>query len=231
MKTHIEYVQEWLPDLLQKKILDLGSGLGAVLIEIAKKGGNAVGIETSLEYVEITKARAKEAGVIVDVRQGKGEELPFDDNQFDFVNMTEVIEHVIDPEKVLRQAYRVLKHGGQLYVSVPNRFAFKDHHYDLIFVNWLPRSLSQTYIGIFGEHKNYSKTGQIGLERLDEMHYYTFGAIKRLCEKVGFKVTDIRIIKIKKRYPSKIVQTASIFIYKFASLFYFESFHLQLIKD
>lgn len=231
MKTHIDYVLEWYPDLLKNKILDLGSGLGAVLVEITKRGGNVVGIETSDEFIGITKTRAKEAGVTVNVTKGMGETLPFGDAEFDFVNMTEVIEHVIDPEKVLKEVYRVLRPGGQVYMSVPNRFAFRDHHYDLILVNWLPRSFAQTFIKIFGEHKDYNRTNQIGLERLDQMHYYTFGAIKKLCKSLGFTVFDIRIGKIKKKYPSKLVQLIMIFIYKTARLAYFESFHLQLIKS
>ncbi len=51
--------------------------------------------------------------------------LAFRDEVFDAVILTEVLEHVLSPQAVVREAYRVLQSGGRLFLSVP--FAWKEH--------------------------------------------------------------------------------------------------------
>ena len=46
--------------------------------------------------------------------------LPFEDNYFDSVLMTEVLEHVASPESVFQEISRVLKPGGTLYLTTPS---------------------------------------------------------------------------------------------------------------
>lgn len=53
-----------------------------------------------------------------------GKQLPFKNNSFDGVIIEMVIEHVDYPEEILSEAFRVLKKGGKIYVSLPFVFAF-----------------------------------------------------------------------------------------------------------
>jgi len=55
------------------------------------------------------------------VLQGDVQTLPFDDGTFDKIICSEVLEHVIDDEQGVRELVRVLKDGGELAVSVPDR--------------------------------------------------------------------------------------------------------------
>lgn len=48
-----------------------------------------------------------------------GNVMPFEDNSFDCAYGTEVLEHCPDPEKVLKEVYRVLKPGGVFFFTVP----------------------------------------------------------------------------------------------------------------
>jgi len=48
-----------------------------------------------------------------------GKVLPFGDNSFDVVMMTEVLEHVPDPEAVLNEVFRVLRKGGIIFLTIP----------------------------------------------------------------------------------------------------------------
>ena len=53
MKTHLEHLKYYIPDLESMKILDLGSGRGAFLVGVAKKGGTVFGIEPYDEYIKL----------------------------------------------------------------------------------------------------------------------------------------------------------------------------------
>ena len=56
------------------------------------------------------------------------ENLAFRDNTFDAVLMIEVLEHVFDDEKAISEIYRILKPGGKLIITAPNKlFPFETH--------------------------------------------------------------------------------------------------------
>jgi ubiquinone/menaquinone biosynthesis C-methylase UbiE len=54
----------------------------------------------------------------LDLLQARGEELPFPDNSFDIVVLSNVLDHVENPEKVLSEAARILKKGGIFHFEV-----------------------------------------------------------------------------------------------------------------
>lgn len=53
-----------------------------------------------------------------------GKNLPFKDNSFDLVLIESVLEHVDEPERVIKESYRVLKSKGRIYISIPFVFVF-----------------------------------------------------------------------------------------------------------
>lgn len=55
---------------------------------------------------------------------GDGKKLPFKNNSFDVVLIESVLEHIDEPEIVIKEGYRVLKKGGKIYISIPFVFAF-----------------------------------------------------------------------------------------------------------
>jgi SAM-dependent methyltransferase len=229
-KGHLRHVQDWCPRVLEGKILDIGCASGKFLIEVAKAGGDGIGIEKSGPFIEAAHERAKNAGTTIRVEKGVGEKLPFGDMTFGFVNMSELIEHVRDPEQVLREVRRVLTDDGSVYMSVPNRYGMWDPHFHVFFVNWLPRALAPAFLRVFGRHKDYSKEHEIGFQRLDEMHYFTLRGITKLCRHVGFRVTDNRLQKIKAARMSPMRTAVFLLGYRVARLFYLDTFHLSLTK-
>jgi ubiquinone/menaquinone biosynthesis C-methylase UbiE len=228
MKTHFDNLLEIVPDLNKRSILDLGSGRGKFLVDLAKRKIRSVGLELNKDYIEMSLDLAKRNGVKIDINQGVGENLPFDNQTFNFVNMSEVIEHVDDPEAVMSEVCRVLKSGGLAYVSSPNRFGIKDPHYHLYFINWLPREFSGFFVWLSGKSKDDSKNK--GLQKLSEMHYYTFQGAKEFFDKNGFDADDIKELKIKGRYIGikKIIIMIS---YKLLRPWYFDSFHFLIKKN
>jgi hypothetical protein len=84
--------------------------------------------------------------------------------------------------------YRVLKPGGIVLTTVPNRRAFRDPHYHLPFINWLPRPLAERII----ERSGRSKSDGLLQDRqqLSELNTYTWASFKRMASDLGFSVRD-----------------------------------------
>lgn len=226
MRIHIDNLIQMIPDLLKRKIVDIGSGKGSFLIELAKRGVSAIGIEPTPEYIALSLATGRKSGYALEVIQGTAEHIPLPDSSVDFANMSEIIEHVENPGQVLVEAYRILRPGGRGYLSAPNRFGFRDQHFHLHVINWMPRTWAHAVIGLRRRHKDYS--GKTGRQSLLEMHYYTYATIKKLCWRTGFIVSDIRIEKIKRTYGT--LASFLIPIYMLLRVFYWDAFHLLLEK-
>lgn len=95
------------------EILEIGCGAGGMLGPLGSFG-NVTGIDISQEYMEFCKQRGHDRVVT-----GSGYALPFRDDSFDMVALFDVIEHIDDDQKVLEEVRRVLKPGGQVFISVP----------------------------------------------------------------------------------------------------------------
>jgi ubiquinone/menaquinone biosynthesis C-methylase UbiE len=121
-----------------KKLLNIGSGFGIFnLVAIQQYGIDAYGIEPNGvgfgNSLEISKILFKDNNLPIDrLIAAFGEEIPFEDNTFDIVYSTNVLEHVQDPLKVLEEGLRVLKPGGTLQYVYPNFGSFFDGHYAVI---------------------------------------------------------------------------------------------------
>lgn len=130
-------------------VLDVGCGDAGVPIAFAEGGARAAGIEAAAPSVERGHLRADEHGVGVDLRQGMAETLPFDDSSFDLVTLDNVLEHVTDPDRTLREIHRVLRPEGLLYLVTPKPFALQslwsDPHYELAGLVLMPRWLQVWY--------------------------------------------------------------------------------------
>jgi ubiquinone/menaquinone biosynthesis C-methylase UbiE len=96
-----------------KRILDLGCATGDYCLELSKLGYDCKGADINKEYVAAARKKGVDAS-----EAAPGERLPFEDNSFDTVLVFEVLEHVQDPEKLLREAKRVS--AGNVLITVPD---------------------------------------------------------------------------------------------------------------
>lgn len=99
-------------------VLDIGCGDGRVLKTLKKNSPlwRLYGVDVSEPNVE---ALVRE-GFNIYLTDVNLEKLPFQDNSFDLIMMLNVIEHLVDPDNALSEAYRILKKGGLLLVTTPN---------------------------------------------------------------------------------------------------------------
>lgn len=121
-----------------KKLLDIGSGYGTNLATcIAVFGADGYGVEPSgvgfgQGYIASRKLLAANGIDPERIVNSTGESLPFPDASFDVVYSANVLEHTQNPEQVLREAMRVLRPGGQLYVEIPNFLSYFEGHYMVV---------------------------------------------------------------------------------------------------
>jgi len=98
------------------KILDVGCGEGTRLKTLLPAGKRGWGIDPSV--IAITKAKKQYPRHYF--RVGLGEQLPYSDNNFDFVYSAFAIEHCSDPELFIREMIRVCRPGGRIAILAPN---------------------------------------------------------------------------------------------------------------
>lgn len=92
----------------QGKGLEIGVGSGRFAEPLAIKNG----LEPSREMAKIAEKRG------IGVKTGYGEELPWQDEAFDFVLMVTVVCFFADTEKAFEEAYRVTRKGGKLIIGM-----------------------------------------------------------------------------------------------------------------
>ncbi len=112
----------WLPE--NGPVLDVGCGNGIYTQWLAKKAGHAVGVDHNQKNLAWAKSEFPNCDFVF----SNGENLPFADESFGAVMLTEVLEHTRDDRQTLQEIARVTKSGGTLLVSTPHRglFGFLD---------------------------------------------------------------------------------------------------------
>jgi ubiquinone/menaquinone biosynthesis C-methylase UbiE len=102
--------------LREKRLLDVGCGTGPFSLAARERGARVVSLDLGVTL--LIRARSKGAARVV---AGNAVQLPFPDSSFDIVLSSECIEHTEEPERALAEMLRVLRPGGLLVVTCPNR--------------------------------------------------------------------------------------------------------------
>jgi ubiquinone/menaquinone biosynthesis C-methylase UbiE len=104
------------------RVLDLGVGSGLNLA-LYRNAERIIGIDPSLELLQLARARAREAFAVapIELVHGSAEALPLDDHSIDTAVSTFTLCSVDDPEKALTEIRRVLKPAGRLLFAEHGR--------------------------------------------------------------------------------------------------------------
>jgi SAM-dependent methyltransferase len=147
-----------------ERVLDLGCGDGWICAELVGLGAQPLGVEVAPAAVE--RARRHHPGLEFRLAEIGGE-LPSEDNAFDVVWASEVIEHVADTARWLSEVRRVLRPQGRLLLTTPNHSRLR---------------LLAGGIGRYSE--------PLG----DHLHLYVASSLRGLLEGFGFAEIEIRAV-------------------------------------
>jgi arsenite methyltransferase len=147
-------------------VLDLGSGGGIdVLLSARRVGptGKAYGLDMTGEMLALARENQRKSGVEnVEFLKGEIEHIPLPDNSIDVVISNCVINLSADKDRVLREAFRVLKPGGRFAVS------------DVVVRGAVPEQVRQSMLlwvgciaGALEEHDYVAKLANAGFQRID----------------------------------------------------------------
>ncbi len=128
-------------------LLDAGCGYGFVSRELARKCGEVTGVDTNRRAIDFAKRAAREKGVKnCSFLNENAERLSFGGNSFDIVVSYQVLEHVGNQKRYLKELKRVLKEDGVLYIATPNRFYPIEPHYKIPFLALMPSFLANIFV-------------------------------------------------------------------------------------
>lgn len=106
------------------KVLDVGCGMGGLMLYLQKNGFKVQGIDCYQGAVKFCQQRG------LAVKKSGAESLPYPKNRFDLIIASELIEHLKEPVKAIAEFSRVLKPKGLLILTVP-AFSFLWHETDV----------------------------------------------------------------------------------------------------
>ena len=121
-------------------LLEIGSGTGDFLLEAQNRGFTVQGIELSADAVKTANRRL---GLGSDrVQQGEVESALLEENFFDVVFFSDVIEHVRCPTSFISQVHRCLKPGGMVYIVTPSTDSWS---HTLMGKHWMEYKIEHLY--------------------------------------------------------------------------------------
>lgn len=174
-----------ITDLNPSRVLDIGAGDGLVLdwLSNATHGRSQLaGIELNADAVQLMRDKGHVAHVC-----SASAEYPFDDGQFDVVFAGEIIEHVFDPDAMLRECRRVLAPSGTLILTTPNLLAW--HNRLLMLIGVTPFFVEHSYVETYGPMYSLLRRASVPVGHL---RIYNLTPLKALLRRNGFEVKKVR---------------------------------------
>lgn len=149
-------------------VLEVGCDLGATLLEIQNRYPKC-----KIYGQDINESAIRIAKKIADVRYGNLDklEIPFSE-KFDYIIFGDVLEHLRDPESVIKICRSVLKKGGYVLASVPN----------IMHISVLEELLEGRF--------TYRDTGILDRTHI---HFFTYYELMEMWLRAGYQIEDVKI--------------------------------------
>ncbi|MEM4318467.1 MAG: class I SAM-dependent methyltransferase [Candidatus Pacearchaeota archaeon] len=166
----VRWLEKFSKEWKKGKLLEIGCGNCRNLLVFARAGFDCYGIDFSKEMLKYARYFAKKHHIAVKLKLAEATNLPFLEKSFDYILCIAVLHHLQGEKariKALKEIWRVLKPGGEAFISVWNKLSWR----------WLFRA-KERYIAWRVKDKTYMR------------YYYLFWPweIERLLKQIGFKI-------------------------------------------
>jgi 2-polyprenyl-6-hydroxyphenyl methylase/3-demethylubiquinone-9 3-methyltransferase len=121
--VRFDYVAQCTP-LAQRRVLDVGCGGGLLAESLARHGAQVTAIDLAPSMIEVARLHAHESQLQIDYQIASAEQFAQNVDQsasFDVITCMELIEHVPSPAALLAAMARLLRPGGDIFISTINR--------------------------------------------------------------------------------------------------------------
>jgi ubiquinone/menaquinone biosynthesis C-methylase UbiE len=167
-------------------VADIGCGAGTQARMWAQLGHRVCGLDVNEPLIELARQRAQAQGLEVSFEVGTATSLPWADASMDVCLMPELLEHVRDWEACLKEAARVLRVSGLLYVSTTNVLCPVQHEFNLPLYSWYPAAVKgyceRLALRTRPEIANYAKYPAV--------HWFSFYGLQSYLGSFGFRCLD-----------------------------------------
>ena len=126
-------------------VADVGCGAGTQARLWATLGHRVRGLDVNGPLLGIARERALKDGLDIRFDLGSATALPWDDACIDMCLLPELLEHVTDWQSCLREAARVIRPGGLLFVTTTNVLCPIQQEFNLPLYSWYPAPLKRRY--------------------------------------------------------------------------------------
>jgi ubiquinone/menaquinone biosynthesis C-methylase UbiE len=145
-------ISEFIPE--RSRFLDVGCGAGYAMQRArTDKQCQVTGIDPDPGAHGVGRFEKDRIETNLTILQGKSEALPFNDESFDVVYMSHVLEHVDDEQKTLQEMLRVVKSSGVIIIGVPTA--------QMSLLNWISQVVFTTHIKLYENIRFIHRPGHL----------------------------------------------------------------------
>jgi 2-polyprenyl-3-methyl-5-hydroxy-6-metoxy-1,4-benzoquinol methylase len=182
----VEQIGHWMP-AIGKKVLVLGSWLGAEAIAYALCGAEVTAVDLDAEALALSAELAARYGTSIRTLAADASGTSLPSAQFDIVSCSQVLEH-LPPDRqpaLVAEMWRLCRPGGLLWIDTPNQLAMCDQHdTGLYFVHWLPRPMKMRLARWLGRDVPTREPG-FGYEQVGLHYYLSYFSLLRILRQLG----------------------------------------------
>ncbi len=141
----VAVLKDYFGKIDDKIVLEIGCSTGIITNYFADYFSKIDGIDIDKKAIEYANLNNKKTNVLF--QAVPIEEFESNKN-YDVIVCSHIYEHVPDSRVLLDNIYRLLKPGGVCYFAARNKFQPMEPHYNLLFLSYLPKSISNLYLKI-----------------------------------------------------------------------------------